>query len=89
MKTIDKLIIKAKKRHGVYRLVNAFIYPSETEPGKWVVDGRVWNGVPCSGVKQLTFTCESVDDAKNVLDEMSKSYPNTKDICVYINDIEE
>lgn len=39
MKTIDKLIIKAKKKCGADRLTIAFIYPSESEQDKWIARG--------------------------------------------------
>lgn len=44
MKAIDRLIIKAKNKYGVDRLIVAFIYPSESEPGKWVARGDIWGG---------------------------------------------
>lgn len=89
MKTIDKLIIKAKKKHGVGRLVNAFIYPSEVEPEKWIADGRIWNGKPGSGIVQEACTCVSKDEALKALEELAEQYPNNENICVFINDLED
>ena len=89
MKTIDRLIIKAKKKCGVDRLMLAFVYPSESEPGKWIARGDIWNGKPGSGVTYATCTCESVDDALNALNELSEQHPNNKDITIIIDDLEE
>ena len=53
MKTVDRLIIKAKKKCGVDRLEIGFISPSEREPGRWVASGDLWNLIPGSGVKSI------------------------------------
>lgn len=45
VKTIDRLIIRAKKKCGADRLTVAFIYPSESEPGKWVARGAIFGTV--------------------------------------------
>ncbi|MEZ3426425.1 MAG: hypothetical protein K1W13_03325 [Lachnospiraceae bacterium] len=89
MKTIDRLIIRAKKKCGVDRLTVAFIYPSEAEPGKWVARGDIWNGVPGSGITSATCTCASVDDALQALEELAEKHPNNKDIRIIIDDLEE
>lgn len=87
MKNIDRLLIKAKKKCGVDRLVLAFVYPSESEPGKWVARGDIWNGKP-GGVTYATCTCESIDDALDALNELSEQHPNNKDIAIIIDDLE-
>lgn len=89
MKTIDRLIIKAKKKCGADRLIVAFIYPSESEPGKWTARGDIWNGVPRSGVTHAICTCDSVDDAIQALNELSEKHPNDKDLRIFIDDLEE
>lgn len=89
MKTIDRLIIKAKKKYGVDRLIVAFIYPSESEPGKWVARGDIWNGVPHSGITHAICTCDSVDDAIQALNELSEKHPNDKNLRIFIDDLEE
>lgn len=90
MKTIDRLIIKAKKKCGVDRLIVAFIYPSESEPGKWVARGAIWNGVPGSGITHAVCDdCTSVDDALQALEELAERHPNNKDIRIIIDDLEE
>lgn len=89
MKTIDRLIIKAKKKCGVDRLVLAFVYPSELEPGKWVARGDIWNGMSGSGITSATCTCTSVDDALQALEELAEKHPNNKDIRIIIDDLEE
>lgn len=89
MKTIDRLIIKAKKKCGADRLMVAFIYPSESEPGKWIARGDIGNGVPRSGVTHAICTCDSVDDAMQALNELSEKHPNDKDLLIFIDNIEE
>lgn len=90
VKTIDRLIIRAKKKCGADRLTVAFIYPSESEPGKWVARGDIWNGVPGSGVTQaICDGCASVDDALQALEELAEKHPNNKDIRIIIDDLEE
>ena len=90
MKKVDRLIIKAKKKCGYERLVVAFIYPSEEEPGKWVARGDIWNGKKGSGITQaICSTCESVDDAMKALEELAEKYPNDKDLRIFIDDLKE
>lgn len=89
MKTIDRLIIKAKKKCGADRLIVAFIYPSESEPGKWIARGDIWNGNPGSGITSAICTCDSVDDAVQALNELSDKHPNDKDLRIFIDDLEE
>lgn len=89
MKAIDRLLIKAKKKCGSDRLIAAFIYPSETEPGKWIARGDIWNGVPRSGLTHAICTCISVDDALQALDELAEQHPNHKDLRIFTDDLEE
>lgn len=89
MKNIDRLIIKAKKKCGVDSLMVAFIYPSESEPGKWIARGDIWNEVTGSGITHAICTCESVDDALQALEELAEKYPNDKDVRIFINDLKE
>ncbi|MBO4998175.1 MAG: hypothetical protein J6D02_09280 [Lachnospira sp.] len=89
MKTIDKLIIKARNKYDA-ELKIAFIYPSESEPGKWVARGDIWNDIPGSGVTHaICDGCVSVDDAMQALDELKEKYPNCNDISIIIDDLIE
>lgn len=89
MKTLDRLIIKAKKKCGIDRLEVGFISPSETEPGKWVARGDLWNGIPGSGVTSATCLCDSIEEAEAALQELGEKYPNNKDVVIFIEDITE
>lgn len=89
MKTIDRLLIKAKKKCGADKLTVAFIYPSEAEPGKWIARGDIWNGISGSGVTHAICTCDSVDDAVQALNELSEKHPNDKDLRIFIDDLKE
>lgn len=89
MKNIDRLIIKAKKKCGADRLIVAFIYPLESEQGKWVARGDIWNGVPGSGVTHAICICDSVNDAIQALNELSEKHPNDKDLRIFIDNLEE
>lgn len=89
MKTIDRLLIKAKKKCGANGLVVAFVHPSDTEPGKWIARGVIWDGVPGSGVTHAVCTCVSIEEALKALNELSEKYPNNKDIPIFIEDLEE
>lgn len=89
LKTVDRLLIKAKKKCGADKLIVAFIYPSEAEPGKWIARGDIWNGVSGSGVTSAICTCYSIDDAVKALNELSKKHPNDKDLRIFIDDLEE
>ena len=89
MKALDRLIIKAKKKCGVDRLEVGFISPSETEPGKWVAMGQIWNGIPGSGVTSASCLCDSIEEAEKVLQELDEKYPNNKDVVIFIEDITE
>ncbi len=89
MKAIDRLIIKAKKKCGADRLIVAFIYPSESEPSKWIARGDIWNGMPCNGVTHAICTCNSIDDAIQALNELSEKHPNDKDLKIFIDNLEE
>lgn len=87
MKPLDRLIIKAKKKCGVDRLEVGFISPSETEPGKWVAMGQIWNGIPGSGVTSASCLCDSIEEAEKALQELGEKYPNNKDITIIIDDV--
>lgn len=88
MKALDRLIIKAKKKCGVDRLEVGFISPSETEPGKWVAMGQIWNGIPGSGVRSIICgEYDSIDEAEAAIQELSEKYPNSKDVAIFIEDI--
>ena len=89
MKALDRLIIKAKKKCGVDRLEVGFISPSETEPGKWVAMGQIWNGIPGSGVTSASCLCDSIEEAEKALQKKKKKYPNNKDVVIFIEDITE
>lgn len=89
MKALDRLIIKAKKKCGVDRLEVGFISPSETEPGKWVAMGQIWNGIPGSGVTSASCLCDSIEETEKALQELGEKYPNNKDVVIFIEDITE
>lgn len=89
MKNIDRLIIKAKKKCGVDRLTVAFIYPSETESGKWIARGDIWNGISGSGITSAICSCESIEDALQALEELAEKHPNNKDVQIIIDDLTE
>ena len=79
MKALDRLIIKAKKKCGVDRLEVGFISPSETEPGKWVAMGQIWNGIPGSGVTSASCLCDSIEEAEK-LEELADGNPTEERI---------
>lgn len=90
MKALDRLIIKAKKKCGVDRLEVGFISPSETEPGKWVARGDLWNGIPGGGVRSIICgEYDSIEKAEAALQKLSNEYPNNKDVVIFIEDITE
>lgn len=89
MKTLDRLIIKAKKKCGVDRLEAGFISPSETEPEKWIARGDIWNGIPGSGVTSANCLCNSIEEAEAALQKLGEKYPNNKDVIIFIEDIAE
>lgn len=90
MKKVDRLIIKAKKKCGCEQLSLAFICPSEKELGKWIANGDIWNGKKYGGITRITCDgCLSIEDAINALEEMSKKYPNRKDLVIIIDDLKE
>lgn len=90
MKALDRLIIKAKKKCGVDRLEVGFISPSETEPGKWVASGDIWDGIPGSGVKSIICgEYDSIEEAEAALNELGEKYPNNRDVIIFIEDILE
>lgn len=89
MKSIDRLIIKAKQKCGFDKLTVALIYPSEAEPGKWIARGDIWDGIPGSGVTHAICTCSSIDDAVQALNELAEKHPNNKRIPILIDNLEE
>ncbi len=90
MRALDRLIIKAKKKCGVDRLEVGFISPSETEPGKWVARGDLWNGIPGSGVRSIICgEYDSVDEAVEAIRKLGEQYPNNKDMVILIDDVME
>lgn len=94
MKAIDRLIIKAKRKCGTdLKLHFAMIYPSETEAGKWVARGDLWNGIPHgkpgNKVEYVTYICNSIEEAEATLQELGEKYPNNKDIVILIDDVME
>lgn len=87
MQTIDKLIIKAKKKHGSYMLTTAFISP--TDNGQYTVVANLWKGIPGKGTKNITMKCGSIVDAEHFLNNLAEKYPNKEDVVVIIDDLEE
>lgn len=87
MKALDRLIIKAKRKCGVDRLEVGFISHSETEPGKWVATGQIWNGMPGSGVTSASCLCDSIEEAEKALQELGEKYPNNKDVVIILDDV--
>ncbi len=85
MKIIDKLIIKAKKKCGEERLTLGFILPSETEPGKWIATGQIWNGIPHGKCRNIEFICNSFEEAENKLNKLVEQFPNDKDVVILID----
>lgn len=88
MKTVDRLIIKAKRKKGVKQLINAFIHQSNNG-SQWIVDASIWDGIKGSGVTNEICSCNSIEEAEAALQELGKKYPNNKDIPVFIDDIVE
>lgn len=89
MRKIDRLIIKAKHKFGFDGLTDAFIYPSEEESGQWVARADIWNRILGSGVRSEFYTCASIDDALQALEEVAERYPNDRDITIFIDDLRE
>ena len=86
----DRLLHLIHQLHQDVYKRQAFIYPSEEEPGKWVARGDIWNGKKGSGITQaICSTCESVDDAMKALEELAEKYPNDKDLRIFIDDLKE
>ena len=88
MKTVDRLIIKAKRKKGVKQLINAFIRQSN-DGSQWIVDASIWDGIKGSGVTSEICSCNSIEEAEAALQGLGKKYPNNKDIPVFIDDIVE
>lgn len=90
MKTLDRLIIKAKNKCGYERLSNGFISPSETEPVKWLARGDLWNGIPGSGIKSVFCgQYDSIDEAAEAINKLGEQYPNNKDVIILVDDVME
>lgn len=90
MKTLDRLIIKAKNKCGYERLSNGFISPSETKPGKWFARGDLWNGIPGSGIKSVFCgEYDSIDEAAEAINKLGEQYPNNKDVVILVDDVME
>lgn len=87
MKTIDRLLIKAKKEYDTDSLINAFIYPSETEPGKWVADGRIEIGSANGKIMKAVCVCSSIDAAIEALYKLSEKHPNSQNIPIFIENL--
>lgn len=93
MKAIDRLIIKAKRKRGTnLKLHSGIIYRSEKQPEKWVAQGNLWNGVPYNkpGIKvdNVTYVCNSKEEAEKALQELGEKHPNNKDTVIFVDDIE-
>lgn len=86
MKTLDRLLIKAKKHHGTDRLSLAFIRP---DGDMWLADGRIWNGKKGSGEKSITSKHNTIDEAVQAINELAERYPNHKDIVIIVDDLQE
>lgn len=91
MKPLDRLIIKAKKKCGAdLKLYSGMIFRSETEPGKWVAKGDLWNGIPYdkpgNKVEYATCVCDSIEEAEAALRQLSEQYPNNRDIVIILED---
>lgn len=84
---LNKMIMKAERICGTEQMCAGFIDPSEREPGKWDAVGHIWNGIPGSGTKQERFSCNTLEDAKRVLQELNDKYPCDKDVVIFINDL--
>lgn len=97
MKTIDRLIIKAKRKNGIERLSNGIerlsngvIFPSEAEPGKWLARGDLWNGISGSGIRSIYCgEYDSIDEAAEAINKLGEQYPNNKDVVILIEDVME
>lgn len=89
MKTIDRLIIKAKKKCGQNRLIMGFISPSETDPNKWIARGDIWGDADGKGAASESRVCDSLDEAEAFMSELAQKYPNNKDVRIFIEDFEE
>lgn len=90
MKTLDRLIIKAKNKCGYERLSNGFISPSETIPGKWLARGDLWNGIPSGGIRSIICgEYDSIDEAAEAICKLGEQYPNNKDVPIFIDAIME
>lgn len=87
MKTIDKLIIKAKQKNGLYRLITTFVEPSEVEPGKWILLAGLWNGITGSKQKEIVINCSSISEAMEKFEELKRKYPNDEGSPILIDDI--
>lgn len=93
MKHLDRLIVKAKKVCGTteLRFSLGMVYP--VDGGKWEAYGQLWNYIPRNEPgSELTLAkciCNSVDDAVEALEELSKKHPNDRDVTIIIDDMLE
>ena len=93
MNTLDRLIIKAKKKCGTdLKLHLGWIYRTEKQPGKWIARGDLWNGIPYNkpGVKSQSvyYECDSVEEAERALQELGEKYPNEKDVTIIFDNLD-
>ena len=86
MADINKLLIKAKRLCGAERLINAFV--SQTEAGKWLADGRLWNGIKRDGVRIVISEHENKEGAIKALFELAEKYPNCEEVIIFVEDVE-
>lgn len=94
MKALDRLIIKAKQKYGTdLKFYFGMVYPSWKQPGKWEARGDLWNhteydkpGCKCDSVY---YVCDSIEEAAAALQELSEKYPNSKDVSIIIDDLDQ
>lgn len=90
MKALDRLIIKAKNKCGYEQLINGFISPSETQPGKWIARGDIWNGKKYGSVKAIICgEYDSTEEAYEALCRLGEQYPTNKDIPIILDNVME
>ena len=90
MKAIDRLIIKAKEKCGYEQFVHGFISPSETQAGKWVASGNIWNGKKY-GSERVVICGEydSIEEAYEALCKLMVQYPSNEEVTIFQGDILE
>lgn len=87
LKTIDRLIIKAQQKNGLYKLITTFIEPSEVEPNKWILSAGLWNGITGNKPKEININCSSISEAIQRFEELKRKYPNDEGSPIIIDDI--